>query len=38
MMASLLGLWNPQDGDKCDIKPKELGEESFFMMGTVQKV
>jgi hypothetical protein len=38
MMAALLGLWAPKENDKCDIKPKALGDDSYFIMGTVTKV
>lgn len=38
MMAALLGLWRPKEGDKCDYKPKELGESSYFMVATVGDV
>jgi len=37
MMAALLGLWRPKEGDKCDYKPKSLGENSYFVVGTVAK-
>lgn len=36
-MAALLGLWRPKEGDKCDYKPKSLGENSYFVVGTVAK-
>jgi len=35
MMANLLGTWRPKIGDKCDFKPKLLGEASYFTLGTI---
>jgi hypothetical protein len=37
MMAALLGLWRPKEGDKCDYKPKLLGDTSYFVVATVAK-
>lgn len=37
LMAALLGLWRPKEGDKCDYKPKLLGDESYFLAATVAK-
>lgn len=37
MMATLLGLWRPKEGDKCDYKPDSMGENSYFVTATVAK-
>jgi len=38
MMAALNGTWLPKEGDKCDVKPKALGDNSYFLPGIVEKV
>jgi len=37
MMAALLGLWRPKEGDKADYKPEALGESSYFIAATIAK-
>lgn len=34
----LNGVWSPKEGDKCDVKPKELGDNSYFLPGLVENV
>lgn len=38
MMANLLGTWRPKKGDKCDIKPKLLGDATYFFSGTIEEI
>lgn len=38
MLAALMGLWAPKEGDKCDYKPKGMGEEAYFVMAKVVSV
>jgi len=37
MMAALLGLWRPKQGDKCDYKPLIQGENASFIVATIGK-
>jgi len=34
----LNGIWSPKEGEKCDVKPKALGENSYFVVGVVTDV
>lgn len=35
MLALMNGVWSPKEGDKCDIRPSELGDASYFTPGII---